>query len=389
MVYSVSPMANLRYGLLGEPENFGGLLDPSQMNAASNAGLMNFGASLLAASGPSREPTSLGQALGNATMQGRAAQQAYGNQSLQQKIMLAQLEQMQRGKKGELVAVMTPDGPKYVHADDAVNQTPFSMASQGLGSEFLQRYNAYVTQEKAAGRAPVSMLEYARLFTDATTQQSGTVNEVAGVPTLTTTKGPEFGATRALTTLPQQAQGKSTVAAAEASATTTAKGEAEKTLDAPINIRRAEQQIAGVDSVLKTVDTAIERTGAFTAGPAGTVLSNVPGTSAKDLASDLLTIKANLGFDRIQAMRDSSPTGGALGQVAVQELAALQASVASLDNEQSPKQLERNLRKVKQHYENWKDTIEEWKEQNQARVGQHPEARKRVRVDAQGNVIGN
>ena len=58
--------------------------------------------------------------------------------------------------------------------------------------------------------------------------------------------------------------------------------------------------------------------------------------------------KANIGFDRLQRMRDESPTGGALGQVAVKELDALQASLGSLDTSQSSDQLLRNLERLEQ-----------------------------------------
>jgi hypothetical protein len=52
-------------------------------------------------------------------------------------------------------------------------------------------------------------------------------------------------------------------------------------------------------------------------------------------------------------MRQASPTGGALGQVAVQELNFLQATVANLDVGQSPAQLRTNLDKIKKHYNRW------------------------------------
>ncbi len=56
-------------------------------------------------------------------------------------------------------------------------------------------------------------------------------------------------------------------------------------------------------------------------------------------------------------MRQASPTGGALGQVAVQELNFLQAAISNLDVGQSPQQLRDNLSKVKKHYNRWLTTI--------------------------------
>lgn len=100
-----------------------------------------------------------------------------------------------------------------------------------------------------------------------------------------------------------------------------------------------------------TIRQAIGGTNMLSAGLAE-VTSGVPMTPALDLASDIQTIKANIGFDKLQQMRDLSPTGGALGQVAVQELDALQNSIASLDQKLSPDKLKSNLRKVEFHYAN-------------------------------------
>lgn len=139
-------------------------------------------------------------------------------------------------------------------------------------------------------------------------------------------------------------------------------------------VKRKQDQFSNtagiIDNVMNTLDTAVKQTGTFTAGAIGTPLSFLPGTAAKDLAANLETIKANLGFDRLQQMRDASPTGGALGQVAIQELVALQSTVASLDNQQSPSQLKKNLNKVKGHYEKWRATVKKAMEQNAETIGE-------------------
>ena len=136
--------------------------------------------------------------------------------------------------------------------------------------------------------------------------------------------------------------------------------------------RKSQQQsniISTIDNIMNTIGTAEKQISGFTAGTLGSPLSLIPGTPARDLASNLETIKANLGFDRLQQMRDASPTGGALGQVAIQELVALQSTVASLDIAQSPSQLERNLKKIKGHYEKWRDAVRKAQEQNQTTIG--------------------
>jgi hypothetical protein len=123
---------------------------------------------------------------------------------------------------------------------------------------------------------------------------------------------------------------------------------------------RAEQKKASIiaqsNSVLDTVSDAKNLVSMNTAG-VGSWLSVLPATDARNLAAKLETVKANLGFDRLQQMRDQSPTGGALGAVAVQELTALQSTVASLDQAQSPTELTAALDKIEGHYKRWLEVM--------------------------------
>ena len=87
-----------------------------------------------------------------------------------------------------------------------------------------------------------------------------------------------------------------------------------------------------------------------TSGAFGGVLSNIPGTQAFDVGQLIETVKANSGFDRLQAMRDASPTGGALGAINQSEMGLLQAALGNLSQSQSADQLKFNLRRVRQIY---------------------------------------
>jgi hypothetical protein len=120
-----------------------------------------------------------------------------------------------------------------------------------------------------------------------------------------------------------------------------------------------------IDSTMAEISKALPQINSWSAGP-GSLLKGIPATDARSLGGALMTIKANIGFDELAAMRAASPTGGALGQVAVQELEALQASIASLDQGMKPEDLAANLQKVQQHYANWRRIIE------QSRSGQDP-----------------
>jgi hypothetical protein len=130
--------------------------------------------------------------------------------------------------------------------------------------------------------------------------------------------------------------------------------------DAAADLEKLDTRAAGsakqAGAVLETVREASNLVSGWNTGPMGT-LAGVPATEAKKLSGLLTTIKANLGFDRLQQMRDQSPTGGALGHVAVQELASLQATVAALDQLQKPSDLKAGLEKVAQHYKAWEATL--------------------------------
>ena len=101
-----------------------------------------------------------------------------------------------------------------------------------------------------------------------------------------------------------------------------------------------------VNSNIKKAITMLDESGRWVAG-FGTLLSGLPESKARDFQATLDTVKANLGFEELQAMRDSSPTGGALGQVTEREIAFLQAIQGNLDAAQSPEQLKAVLVEIR------------------------------------------
>ena len=84
----------------------------------------------------------------------------------------------------------------------------------------------------------------------------------------------------------------------------------------------------------------------------GSIFKYIPESDANALANMLQTIEANIGFDKLQAMREASPTGGALGQVSNQELKSLQSVFGSLDQSMTSEQLLYNLRRLRVEYNN-------------------------------------
>lgn len=176
------------------------------------------------------------------------------------------------------------------------------------------------------------------------------------------------------------------LAAAQRSAMTDVQRELAQTRLDELKMKQAERAdkktaaqdaaVAHASKVITDVADAKSLVTGMTTGLTGKAQAYVPGTDAYNLNQRLLTIKANLGFDRLQQMRDASPTGGALGQVAVQELNALQATVGSLELGQSRKELEKNLNKIDFHYKNWIRATRGEPPLTEAEAAKSPEAAK-------------
>lgn len=120
--------------------------------------------------------------------------------------------------------------------------------------------------------------------------------------------------------------------------------------DAAISLELAsadyDRKFGIVDNALGQAIEMLEERGGLVAG-AGSIAALLPGTPAKDFGALIDTVKANLGFEELQAMRDSSPTGGALGQVTEREIAFLQAIQGNLDTAQSPAQLLQVMKNIR------------------------------------------
>lgn len=117
-------------------------------------------------------------------------------------------------------------------------------------------------------------------------------------------------------------------------------------------------RLSTADIVLGKVDDALGKVNGWSTGVPGHYLQGVPTTGAYSLARDIDTVKANLGFDTLAAMRAASPTGGALGAVSDYENKMLQSTVAALDLGLPEEELKTNLTQVRKHYENVKSLIQ-------------------------------
>lgn len=101
--------------------------------------------------------------------------------------------------------------------------------------------------------------------------------------------------------------------------------------------------------VVEDIDRVITQIAAnpmMTTGIVGQATGWLGGMPANDVAKLTDGIRANVGFDQLQAMREASPTGGALGPVSDTENRLLQSVLGSLDQSQNAQQLADNLIRV-------------------------------------------
>lgn len=133
------------------------------------------------------------------------------------------------------------------------------------------------------------------------------------------------------------------------------KGAGEAAVAKPALKSKAQGALSALDDKTKlvgdTIDTVVSQVNSnptFTTGTLGDWSKQVAGTPGYDVYQNLLTIKSNIGFDKLAEMRANSPTGGALGQVSDTEEALLQAVDGALAQGQSKSQFLKNLARVKE-----------------------------------------
>jgi hypothetical protein len=85
-------------------------------------------------------------------------------------------------------------------------------------------------------------------------------------------------------------------------------------------------------------------------GVPGKAFEGYPGGARAAAQGFIDTIKANIGFEQLNKMRQESPTGGALGNITEQELKYLQATLGAIDLNSDPKVLRENIKRLREDY---------------------------------------
>lgn len=411
-------MDGLLGNLLGAQEDpLLALLPPAQRAALQNRvrsqGMTNLGLALLQAGGPTTVPGGFGQRLGQAGMQALQANQGLMDRNLERMLAARKLqqEQLQLQRQQQLREAMagavTPEGvdvqalqqaamlsddplasltkaaeavPKMRRAGmlpgAAEMDNPFELFTQSPSESvrkaaqvYSQRYAQGGIEPDAADRIvgqltnleerTIGRQESADARKEAQQQMLEFRSQVAEQNRQMREQGQSMQRELAQGRLDLQRQ------AAEDRRLARELAQAEKTESKE---KRRQSSESSAMRVIGVVDDAIKLVGADTAG-FGSLLAAIPETKALELEGKIKTIQANLGFDELQKMRDMSPTGGALGQVAVQELVALQSTVANLNQRMSPDALKSSLEKIKSHYNKWLSTVQQSGTQQAQRVG--------------------
>ena len=80
----------------------------------------------------------------------------------------------------------------------------------------------------------------------------------------------------------------------------------------------------------------------------------------RNFKSELETLKANIAFGELVAMREASKTGGALGQVSDREGQLLQNALGALNMNQSPKNFQAQLQKINASITRWQNAVKQY-----------------------------
>lgn len=115
-----------------------------------------------------------------------------------------------------------------------------------------------------------------------------------------------------------------------------------------------------VSRVLESVDSLLLDTNRNTTGWSAFFRRMLPETDARNYRDRLDTLKSNIAFNELVAMREASKTGGALGQVSDREGKLLESSLGALDQLQDTTQLTFELNKIKASLARWQAALNQY-----------------------------
>lgn len=98
-------------------------------------GLINLGANLMSASGPAPVRQNLGSLLGQSLLANQQYQQQSGDNALKTQLLMSQIQRNKQKQRSKPTAVMGPDGkPIFVGEEEAIGQQPYMKAGGDRGA---------------------------------------------------------------------------------------------------------------------------------------------------------------------------------------------------------------------------------------------------------------
>lgn len=118
--------------------------------------------------------------------------------------------------------------------------------------------------------------------------------------------------------------------------------------DAEKERQRQENRARAGSTVIQDLQRGLDivQSNRLAVGAPSLVTQHIPESDAQALSGFVESALSNVGLDTLQAMREASPTGGALGQVPIQQQKRLEQVLGSLDISQRPEVVEDNLKRV-------------------------------------------
>lgn len=123
-------------------------------------------------------------------------------------------------------------------------------------------------------------------------------------------------------------------------------GQGEQAADKPTATLAFNDAASNLDRLAGLADSLMNHPGIGRITGVRGMLPNVPGMAGADAQAKLDTLKSQAAFTVLQAMRNASKTGGALGQVSDKEELMLSNNLAALQNSQSEGALKDNLQRI-------------------------------------------
>lgn len=302
-------MQKLMQGLLGQQQNYGGLLSEQDQKAAQQQALMAMSAQLLAAGGPSQQRTSFGQALGPALMAGQQAGQQSSEGALQAMLLKSQIAKNTRG------ATQTNSQKDYEYAkangfNGSFEEWKRVAAAQPQTPSAIQEFEYY-------NKLP-SDEERNKYLTVKRSMQPFQLGEVGGGKVVFNRATGQY---EQATTAEQEASGAGQIASGTAAGKTTGEAVASAKLDLPRLEQNTQQALQTIDQ-LKKAPGLPYITGLYSAAPI------IPGTPQADADALAKQIQGKTFLEAFTTLKG----GGAITEV---EGGKAEAAIARLQRSQT------------------------------------------------------